>query len=255
MSQIDTTLEQVRGRRWFYEFDLPDGSRTTSYLPPAVAKIHTTRLEMLLQGLAPIAGDDWSTIAAVDLACHQGFFATHLARKGCRDVLAIDARAEHVADAALMAEVYGLNNLRTLQADANRLDAANIGTFDITLLLGLLYHVENPVGVMRIARALTRRACVIETQVVPNMTGVVDWGAYTFQRSMIGSFAIIDETGETHAPEASITGICLCPSYEALVWVLLKVGFARVERIAAPPGAYEQHASGKRVVVIAHVTD
>ena len=49
-------------------------------------------------------------------------------------------------------------------------------------MLGLLYHVENPVGALRLARALTRRACVIETQVTPNMTGVVDWGAYTFQR-------------------------------------------------------------------------
>jgi len=246
-------LEHVRHRRWFYEFDLPDGARTTSYLPPAVAKIHATRLQMLLQALAPIAANDWSAISVLDIACHQGYFASHLARRGCRDVLAVDARDEHVADAALIADVYGLTNLRTLQADVNRLDAASVGTFDVTLLLGLLYHVENPVGVMRIARALTRRACVIETQVVPNMTGVVDWGAHTFQRAMIGSFAIIDETDETHAPEASITGICLCPSYEALVWVLRKVGFARVERIAPPQDAYEQHASGKRVVVVAHV--
>jgi tRNA (mo5U34)-methyltransferase len=244
---------QVRGRRWFYEFDLPDGTRTTSYLPPAVAKIHTTRLQMLLQGLAPVVAQDWSAVSVLDVACHQGFFATHLARKGAREVLALDARAEHVADAALMADVYALTNLRTLQADVNRLDPASIGQFDVTLLLGLLYHVENPVGVMRIARALTRRACVVETQVVPNMTGVVDWGAYTFQRAMVGSFAIVDETDETHAPEASITGICLCPSYEALVWILRKVGFARVERIAAPADAYEQHASGKRVVVVAHV--
>jgi hypothetical protein len=70
---------------------------------------------------------------------------------------------------------------------------------------------------------------------------------------MVGSFALIDETAETHAPEASTTGICLCPSYEALVWVLAKVGFARVERVAPPPDAYEQHASGKRVMVVAHV--
>jgi tRNA (mo5U34)-methyltransferase len=70
---------------------------------------------------------------------------------------------------------------------------------------------------------------------------------------VIGSLAIIDETAETHAPEASTTGICLCPSFEALVWLLGKVGFARVERIAPPDDAYEQHASGKRVMVVAHV--
>ncbi len=84
------------------------------------------------------------------------------------------------------------------------------------------------------------------------MTGVVDWGSYLFQRPMVGSVAIIDETEETHAPEASTTGICLCPSYEALVWLLGKVGFARVERVAPPADAYEQHASGKRVMVVAY---
>jgi tRNA (mo5U34)-methyltransferase len=252
MTQAEA-LAQVRARRWFYEFDLPDGTKTVSYLPAGIEKIHTTRLEMLWQALAPVAAGKWGDLSVIDVACHQGYYATQLARKGCRDVLAIDARAEHVADTALMGDVYGLSNLRTLQVDINRLDPATLGTFDVTMMLGLLYHVENPVGTMRLARALTRRACVIETQVVPNMTGIVDWGAYTFQRPMIGSFAIIDETDETHAPEASTTGICVCPSFEALVWVLRKVGFARVERIAPPAGAYEQLASGKRVVVVAHV--
>ena len=103
-----------------------------------------------------------------------------------------------------MADVYGLSNLRTLEGRHRRLSTrARSATFDVTLMLGLLYHVENPVGALRLARALTRRACVIETQVTPNMTGVVDWGAYTFQRQMVGSFALIDETAETHAPEAS----------------------------------------------------
>jgi len=248
-----SVLAQIKARSWFYEFDLPGGEMTSSYLPPGVAAIHTTRLAMLWEAIAPIAGGRYNELSVVDVACHQGYFATHLARKGCRDVLAIDARAQHLADTSLVARAYGLENLRTLQADVNTIDPKSVGTFDVTLMLGLLYHVENPVGLLRLARALTRRACVIETQVTPNMTGIVDWGSHQFQRPMIGSIAIIDETAETHAPEASTTGICLCPSYEALVWLLRKIGFARVERIAPPAGAYEQLASGKRVMVVAHV--
>ncbi len=246
-------MREVHERRWFYEFDLPDGTTTSSYLPAGVARIHTTRLTMLRQCLAPLAAAGWQRLSVVDVACHQGFFATQLARMGCREVVAVDARPEHVADTMLMADVYALSNLRTVQADIATLDAAALGTFDVTLMLGLLYHVENPIGALRLARALTRRACVIETQVTPNVTGVVDWGAYTFQRHMIGSFALIDETSETHAPEASTTGICLCPSYEALLFVLSKVGFTRVERVTPPADAYEQLASGKRVMVVAYV--
>ena len=245
-------IDAVASRPWFYEFDLPDGRTTTSYLPPGVAEIHTTRLQMLETALAPVVNGDWAGHSVIDVACHQGYFASHLARKGCQ-VLGIDARAEHIADTELIARAYGLPNLRSAQHDINILRPDELGKFDITLMLGLLYHIENPVGAIRLARALTRKACVIETQVVPNMTGVVDWGSYKFQRPLVASFGIIDETAEIHAPEASTTGICVTPSYEALLFLMRKLGFGRIERIPVPDGGYEQLASGKRVMVIGYV--
>ena len=247
-----TAVDAVASRSWFYEFDLPDGRKTQSYLPVGVSQIHTTRLDMLLSALEPVVHGDWAGHSVIDVACHQGYFASHLARKGC-PVLGIDARPEHIADTELIASAYGLANLRAAQHDINTLNPSELGQFDITLMLGLLYHIENPVGAIRIARALTKKACIIETQVVPNMTGVVDWGSYKFQRPLVASFGIIDETAETHAPEASTTGICVTPSYEALLFLMRKLGFARVERISVPLGGYEQLVSGKRVMVIGFV--
>ena len=245
-------IDEVLARRWFYEFDLPDGRRTQSYLPAGVEQIHSTRLEMLLSALDPIVGGDWARHSVIDVACHQGFFASHLARRGAQ-VLGIDARQEHVHDTELIARAFDLPNLRAAQHDLNDLRAGELGQFDITLMLGLLYHVENPVGAIRLARSLTRKACIIETQVVPNMTGVVDWGSFQFQRPLVASFGIIDETAETHAPEASTTGICVTPSYEALLFLMRKLGFARIERVPVPTGGYEQLASGKRVMVVGFV--
>ena len=245
-------VDQVLARPWFYEFDFPDGRRTTSYLPAGVERIHTTRLEMMMSALQTITDGDWSAHSVIDVACHQGYFASHLARKGC-SVLGIDAREEHVRDTKLIASAYGLGNLRAEQHDINTIRGGELGQFDITLMLGLLYHIENPVGAIRLARSLTRKACVIETQVVPNMTGVVDWGSYQFQRPLVASFGIIDETEETHAPEASTTGICVTPSYEALLFLMGKLGFRRVERLTVPHGGYEQLASGKRVMVVGFV--
>jgi hypothetical protein len=113
-----SAISAIRDRQWFYEFDLPDGTTTSSYLPEEVRGIHTTRLAMLWDGLAPIvARTPWRDLTVADIACHQGYFATHVARRGCRSVVAVDARAEHVADTTLMANVYGLANLRTVQAD------------------------------------------------------------------------------------------------------------------------------------------
>ena len=246
-------LDQVRARRWFYEFDLPDGTRTSTDLPAGVESIHTTRRTMLDAALAHALGGDYTTLTALDLACHQGWFALHLARRGFREVLGVDGREEHLADARLVARALGVANFRTLRVDLEDARAADIGQHDVTLMLGLLYHLENPVRALRLARAVTRRLLVIESQVVPHMSGVVDWGSWRFQRHMVGNFGIIDETDETHAPEASVRGICLAPSVEALEWLLRRVGFARVERLLPPPDGHEQLVGHKRAMFAAHV--
>lgn len=246
-------LAEARQRRWFYEFDLPDGSRTASYLPAGVEKIHATRLAMLGHALDGLGEADFGKLTAVDLACHQGWFALHLARRGFREIVAVDFRDDHLADTTLMARLAGAGAIRTLKCDLEDARPGDIGVHDVTLMLGLLYHLENPVHALRLARAVTRRLFVIETQVVPNMSGVVDWGAHTFQRPMVGSFGLIDETEETHAPEASTRGICLAPSIEALAWLLKRVGFARVERLPVPADGYEQLVGQKRVMFAAWV--
>ena len=246
-------LERVRARRWFYEFELPDGSRTKSYLPPGVEKIHTTRLDLLDAALDAAVGRNCASLTAVDLACHQGWFALQLAKRGFREILGVDTREEHLADTRLMAEVLGVTTLRTRRLDLEEARAEDIGRFDVTLMLGLLYHLENPVRALRLARAVTRRVLLVETQVVPNLSGSVDWGATQFQRPLVGAFGIVDETGETHAPEAAVRGICLAPSIEALEWLLKRVGFARVERLLPRPDGYEQFVAHKRAMFAAHV--
>jgi tRNA (mo5U34)-methyltransferase len=246
-------LERIRARPWFYEFALPDGTRTKSHLPEGVEKIHETRLALLDQALDRAVGRDCSALTAVDLACHQGWFALQLARRNFRSILGVDARDEHLADAKLMAEVLGVPSFATRKLDLEEAKAPEIGVHDVTLMLGLLYHLENPVRVLRLARAVTRKVMIIETQVVPHMSGIVDWGSWRFQRPMVGAFGIIDETAETHAPEASVHGICLAPSIETLEWLLKRVGFRRVERLMPPADGYEQLVAHKRAMYAAHV--
>ena len=83
------------------------------------------------------------------------------------------------------------------------------------------------------------------------LSGAIDYGHHTFVKPLMGSFAIVDETDETHGPETSTTGICLVPSLEALLWVLRKVGFRDVQVLPVPADGYEQLRYGKRVMVAA----
>jgi ubiquinone/menaquinone biosynthesis C-methylase UbiE len=245
--------EAVASRQWFYDFVLPNGQQTHCNIGSEGSRIHSTRLDMLWRALEPIRNGSSSGLTAVDLASHQGFFSTSLAQSGFADVLAVDARQQHVEDCALISRALKLNNIRTMQGDVTKLEPDELGMFDVTLVFGLLYHLEDPVGALRLARAITKKVCVIETQIVPNMTGIVDWGSHLNVYPILGNFGLIDETPETDHPQASITGICLCPSLESLVFIMQKLGFTRIECIPAPQGGHEQLITGKRVVVAGYL--
>ena len=105
-----------------------------------MAQIHTTRLEMLGAG-AGVGGSGGHSV--IDVACHQGYFASHLAEGDGR---CTDARPQHVADT--IARAYGLANLRAAQYELKHIAVEDLGQFDITLMLD---HVENPVGAIRLA--------------------------------------------------------------------------------------------------------
>lgn len=246
-------IHKILDRKWFYKFELPNGEVTESYLPDDAQLVHTTRLEMMDSVLNPRFEGRWKDIKAVDIASHEGYFSCHLAKKGTK-VLGLEARQEHVDDANEIAFGMGLaDKFYSRVQDVHEIDTKSVGTFDIVLMLGLIYHLENPVGAIRKAHALCNDVCLIETQVAPNLSGQLDWGNYTFVKPMMGSFAIIDETEETHGPEMSTTGICLAPSIEALMWIMRKVGFKKVEMIEPQDHFYEQHRFKKRVMIAGYV--
>ena len=136
--------------------------------------------------------------------------------------------------------------METLAADEGR-------QYDLTLFLGLLYHVEDPMLCLRQVSAVTRELCVIETQVVDEVEGFTEWGSQDWTRPYVGIIALVDEGGEFEAGirETGVTPMATCPSPKALLFMLRQAGFKRAEILTPAPGAYEQHARGKRVVCAA----
>lgn len=237
-------------KTWFYPYRLPSGRITPTYGTGELDSIHHTRTQMLDALMAREFPGARDGLSAFDMACHQGWFSMHLAQSGFGRVVGVDARTEHVADSTLIRDALGLSGtVDLIENDVHTLDTRALGTFDVCLCFGLIYHLENPVGALRVARALTKKVCIVETQAVPGLTGWVDYGSYRFVRPLKGSFGIIDETGETHGPEASTTGICLVPSIEGLCWIMDRLGFSRIEILPVPDDGYEQLVHRKRVMV------
>jgi ABC-type polysaccharide/polyol phosphate transport system ATPase subunit len=241
--------EKVERKDWFYRFDLPGDRQTRCYLSPEVEKYHQDRLAMLFAVMNQEFGRDWKDVTCLDIGCNQGFFSVKMAERGCRRVLGIDARAGNIEDARLIHGVYDLPNLDFSLADVTQIRPEEFGKFEVVLMFGMLFSLENPIAAVRHAAALTGRVLLIETAVAPEVTGQIDWGTCHAQKTMQGSFALIDQGHETEIPVCGLTGLSLCPGREALIWLMKRFGFSRVEIVPPPSDAFEQLAGNKRIVI------
>jgi hypothetical protein len=242
---LETRISQCR---WFYRYVLPSGCETKSYGP---TKLHEDRLRVLWVQIDQHLGSDRNSLSAIDLGSHQGWFSYHLAAGGFRRVVGVDVRPEHVAQAEMIRDVYGLANLDFMHADVTSPVIGHLEPAELVLMYGLLYHLEDPIRALRNAFLLTRRLLLIETQVTnTNLTGVIDWGAHYNQIALRGSFAVIDEPNLSNV-ENGVTGLALVPSSDVLLWLLQRIGFASASVVPPTVDAHEQLASGKRVIIAA----
>lgn len=255
MSDIGTKSAQelereILSREWFYKFTLPSGATTRTYVSGDILKIHDTRVEMMFSVLDPLIGTHWSQTRCIDLSSHQGFFAYHLAKK-CKTVLGLDFQPEHIESANLIRDIYGLRNCEFREANIATLDTGEIEPADVVTMFGLLYNLEDPIGGLRKARKLTKRALLVETQTtILDLTGKIDSGSYMWSNEMHGIFGIFSGS---KGPDGAATNIILYPSPKGLLWIMNQLGFSKVEVVSPPPGAYEQLASGKRMMVVGYI--
>jgi tRNA (mo5U34)-methyltransferase len=252
--EIPTELERKRVQAalaahddWFYDFSFANGA-SSGLDDPFIIETHMTRAELVFPVLDETFGGRWQHTSCLDMACHQGWFAMQMALRGAREVRGVDVRPEHIERARLISELADLDNARFDRDNLFDLDPERDGTFGLTLFLGILYHLENPVGALKTARAMTEELCVIETQVahsVPPMT--YRWGPDPNRRT--GSAIAVGRVDALHAAEGG--AVVLVPTLEALYDMLYAAGFANVRRAEPPPGAQEQYASGDRVILFA----
>jgi FkbM family methyltransferase len=150
-------------------------------------------------------------ISALDAGCGVGFFSGIL--QGCGlSVCGFDGRAENVAGAR-----QRFPGIPFEQGDVEDAEIETLGTFDLTLCFGLLYHLENPMLAIRHLRALTRKGLLLESMCIP------------------GSQAGMVLREEPRAADQSLTDIALYPSESCLVKMLYRAGFAAVYRVADLP--------------------
>lgn len=149
--------------RWHYEFDL-DGHRTPIANPDNINR-HRQRERYFFDELVRRCGGSLAGRRVLDLGCNAGWWSMKAIDARCEFVLGVDARQMHVSQANLVFEVKQVPRARFefKEADVFGLDLEDHSQFDVTLCLGLLYHVAQPFELLRIIHRSGADIAVIDT--------------------------------------------------------------------------------------------
>ncbi len=237
-------LDKVKSQQWFYEFTLPDGTKTESYLPEIARRVHETREKALRNRLGAI---DANYETCLDISCHEGYFSILLSEY-FKNVTGLDKNPESLEKAKQITNLLGKTGIQYKNTSLESWDDKKGA--DFVLCFGLLYHVENPVEIIRKLAVLTKKSVCIETQVLPyDLDGPIEDGSYMWQRDLQGSFGLCVDY--SHRAEGGLTDLALVPSRKALEFLLRQFGFRTVEFYKPAPDDYEQFVRNHRVVVFA----
>ena len=133
--------------------------------------------------LLPFVGlpDDLTGKTVLDIGTWDGFMAWECERRGAKRVVAVDSHAWDTANVALthnptgragfdLAHEAKASRVEAVVCEVVDLDAAQLGTFDVALFLGVLYHLRHPLLALEKVAALVDDLLIVETHV--DLTGV-----------------------------------------------------------------------------------
>lgn len=271
MSMLSRRQQRIGGRRdaamtpalreeieqpppWMYAWELGGGIITPTH-DHELSDIHQTRLELIEKPVREVLATAGRDATVLDLACNEGWFSHRMLEWGAARVVGVDIRPQLIKRAELMRDHVGISaeRLELRCADVFDLDTSKLGTFDVVLCLGLVYHLENPAGAVRIARAFTKGVCVIESQLTRQSEPIVHgWGRSNQFKEQLASFAVLFEADQASNMLASAGGVVsLIPNRAALALVAEAAGFVR-SAWAEPAATHnQQYMLGDRAVLAA----
>ncbi|MGB9591418.1 MAG: methyltransferase domain-containing protein, partial [Candidatus Kryptoniota bacterium] len=176
---------------------------------------HTHRFSVarqrFLSNFLPDLIDRHQLKTALDAGCGIGFFSNYLTNLGLKTT-AFDGRRENIAEAKnrypeIEFHVYDIENPKV----------QDLGSFDLVLCFGLLYHLENPFRAIRNLYSLTEKLLIIESIIAPSPLPI--------------GYLVNECQGE----DQGLHYVAFIPSETCLIKMLYRAGFPFVYKLTTFP--------------------
>lgn len=149
---------RVKAIRWYHTIDLGRGIVTPG-ADDTAQRLARIGLPSSLEGLS-----------VLDIGAWDGFFSFECERRGAARVVAADYYSWHGSGWGtkqgfqVAREALG-SRVEDVDIDVMDLSPERIGTFDVVLFLGVLYHLRHPLLALERVASVTRGLLIVETVV------------------------------------------------------------------------------------------
>lgn len=106
---------------------------------------------------------DMTGLRVLDIACAEGFFSFEAERRGAAEVVSVDYDPECVKRFGICADALGSKLATPHLMSVYELNPEQLGTFDLVMFFGLLYHLEHPLLGMEKVSAMTRGTLLVQS--------------------------------------------------------------------------------------------
>ena len=128
---------------WFHSIEVGENIRTREIapLPGPQPDDHPRERWADLVDVVPV---DLSGKRILDIGSADGFYTIEFARRGALEVVAVDPWKKHINRIKWLSEYFDLSNITPVVGSIEELTVQKIGKFDAAFMLGLLYHLKDP---------------------------------------------------------------------------------------------------------------
>ena len=200
---------------WFHRLELPSGIVTPGWNDPSVDKLPHFGLPR-----------DMSGMRVLDIGNAEGFFSFEAERRGAAEVIGIEnyppmARKFEICRVALGSRA------RTYMVNVYDLNPGTLGTFDLVMFFGVLYHLRHPILALQKVASVCAGTVLMQTATCDD----------TSKKPMAEFHPFGIKSGPAENPSYDPTCFWF-PNIACCEALLQHVGFQEVEQISknAPVG-------------------